>query len=446
MGRREPAHRHRTRPDEPGEQRGRTGFMADQIRVLIVDDIPETRDHLAKLLGFEADIEVVGAAASGREAIELAGKLVPDVVLMDINMPDMDGIAATERLSSEVPTASVVMMSVQGEADYLRRSMLAGAREFLVKPFSSDELTSSVRQVYNRERDKQLRIAEQPGATTSGGGAITASDDREKAEPGRIVAVFGPKGGVGRTTVAVNLAVAAATELGLRTCLVDASFQFGDVGVLLNLNPKNKSIADLIPELESGEAESLDSFIINHSSGIRVLLAPPSPEMAELITPAAVKRMLEALRESHDLVVVDCMSSFNDITLAILDIADTVLTMLSLEITSIKNIRLFLEVAEQLGYGADKIRLVLNRADSSLGIRVADVEHSIGRRVDHTIVSDGRSVVYALNRGVPFFLSNREAQVSQDILRLASAVAGPRTADAGASRKTNQKKSLFAWR
>ena len=418
--------------------------MADRIRVLIVDDIPETRDHLAKLLGFEADIEVVGAAASGREAIELAGQLTPDVVLMDINMPDMDGIVATERLAASVPTAAVVMMSVQGEADYLRRSMLAGAREFLVKPFSSDELTASIRQVYTREREKQSRITAQPG--TAPAAAIRAGEDHEDGEPGRVVAVFGPKGGVGRTTLAVNLAVAAATELGLRTCLVDASFQFGDVGVLLNLNPKNKSIADLLPELESGEPESLDTFVINHSSGIRVLLAPPSPEMAELITPAATRLMIEALRDSHDLVVVDCMSSFNDTTLAILDLADTVLTMLSLEITSIKNIRLFLEVAEQLGYGADKVRLVLNRADSSLGIRVADVEHSIGRRVDHTIVSDGRSVVYALNRGVPFFLSSREAQVSQDVLRLASAVAGTRTADAGESRKPAQKKSLFAWR
>ncbi|MFN8629619.1 MAG: response regulator [Chloroflexota bacterium] len=250
--------------------------MADQIRVLIVDDIPETRDHLAKLLGFEADIDVVGAAASGREAIELAEKLNPDVVLMDINMPDMDGIAATERLSAEVPTAAVVMMSVQGEADYLRRSMLAGAREFLVKPFSSDELTSSIRQVYTREREKQSRITVQPAAT-AGAAPAKAVQERESSEPGRVVAVFGPKGGVGRTTLAVNLAVAAATELGQRTCLVDASFQFGDVGVLLNLNPKNKSVADLIPELEAGEAESLDTFIINHSAGIRVLLAPPRP-------------------------------------------------------------------------------------------------------------------------------------------------------------------------
>ena len=106
--------------------------------------------------------------------------------------------------------------------------------------------------------------------------------------------------------------------------------------------------------------------------------------------------------------------------------------MLTLEITSIKNMRLFLEVAEQLGYEDGKVRLVLNRADSALGIRVADVEHSIGRKVDHTIVSDGRSVVYALNRGVPFFLTNREAQVSQDILRLAQR--GRRRAVAGRGR------------
>jgi pilus assembly protein CpaE len=123
--------------------------------------------------------------------------------------------------------------------------------------------------------------------------------------------------------------------------------------------------------------------------------------------------------------------------------------MLSLEITSIKNMRLFLEVADQLGYEPGKVRLILNRADSALGIRVADVEHSIGRKVDETIVSDGRSVVYALNRGVPFFLSNREAQVSQDILRLARSVVGEGAQVAATTdepRKVTNKKSLFAWR
>jgi pilus assembly protein CpaE len=415
--------------------------MADQIRVLVVDDIPETRDHLTKLLGFETDIEVIGSAASGREAIQMATKLHPDVVLMDINMPDMDGIAATEQLSTSAPGTAVVMMSVQGEADYLRRSMLAGAREFLVKPFSSDELTASIRQVSSREREKASKIGIATPLSTNGTGP--GGD-----EGGQIVAVFSPKGGVGRTTVAVNLAVAAATVLEKKVVVVDGSFQFGDVGVLFNLNPKSNSIADLIPVIEQGEIDSIDTFLQVDGSGVRVLLAPPSPEMAEAITPAGVKLVLDHLRRHFDLVVVDCTAFFNDTTLAILDAADIILTMLSLEITSIKNMRLFLEVAEQLGYEAGKVRLVLNRADSTLGIRVTDVENSIGRKVDETIVSDGRSVVYALNRGIPFFVSNREAQVSQDILRLARSVVGSRVAaPAGADKgKANQKKSLFAWR
>ncbi len=419
--------------------------MADQIRVLVVDDIPETRDHLTKLLGFEADIEVIGSAASGREAIQMATKLRPDVVLMDINMPDMDGIAATEQLSTSAPGTAVVMMSVQGEADYLRRSMLAGAREFLVKPFSSDELTASIRQVSSREREKASRIGVATPISTNGTGP---GDD----DGGQVVAVFSPKGGVGRTTLAVNLAVAAATELGKRVVVMDGSFQFGDVGVLFNLNPKSNSIADLIPVIEQGEIDSIDTFVQVHSSGVRVLLAPPSPEMAEMITTAGVKQVLEVLRHNYDLVVVDCTAFFNDTTLAILDAADIILTMLSLEITSIKNMRLFLEVAEQLGYESGKVRLVLNRADSTLGIRVTDVENSIGRKVDETIVSDGRSVVYALNRGIPFFVSNREAQVSQDVLRLARSVVGPArvgvpAGPAGPDQgKPNQKKSLFAWR
>jgi pilus assembly protein CpaE len=114
-----------------------------------------------------------------------------------------------------------------------------------------------------------------------------------------------------------------------------------------------------VPELENGgEPESLDTFVINHSSGIRVLLAPPSPEMAELVSTQGLRRVLEALRLRHDLVIVDCTASFNDATLGVLDLADLVLTVLSLEITSIKNMRLFLEVADQLGYGRDKIKLI----------------------------------------------------------------------------------------
>lgn len=415
--------------------------MADTIRVVVVDDILETREHLAKLLSFETDIEVAGIAASGQEAIEIATRLTPDVVLMDINMPGMDGIATTEELGRTVPTAAVVMMSVQGEADYLRRSMLAGAREFLVKPFSADELCAAIRGVHAREREKLGRmVSAQPAATTS---ALTVSTPREA---GRVITLFSPKGGVGRTTLAVNLAVAMAADQGRSVALVDASFQFGDVGVLLNLNPKNKSVVDVLGDLAGGDGDAIvDNALISHSTGIKVLLAPPSPEMAELVTTDHIRRIIERLRATHDVVIVDTAPVFQDATLALLDLSDQVLGLLTLEITNIKNIRLFLEVADQLGYGADKVRLVLNRADSAYGIRVADVENSIGRKVDHTVVSDGRTVVYALNRGVPFVWSNKQTQVSQDVLALARAVAGDAAVVAAPEKAATQRK-LFAWR
>jgi pilus assembly protein CpaE len=410
--------------------------VADTIRVIVVDDIPETREHLAKLLSFEVDIEVVAVAASGLEAIDAATRLSPDVVLMDINMPGMDGIATTEELGRAVPATSVVMMSVQGEADYLRRSMLAGAREFLVKPFSSDELCAAIRGVHAREREKMGRYAAQPHVTN----ALSIAVEREA---GRVITLFSPKGGVGRTTLAVNLAVAMASE-GHSVALMDASFQFGDVGVLLNLNPRNKSIVDILGDAEGGN-DVIDGALVSHSTGIRVLLAPPSPEMAELVTVEHIRRIIDRLRATHDIVVVDCWPLFQDSTLALLDMSDLVLGLLTLEITNIKNIRLFLEVADQLGYGSEKVRLVLNRADSAYGIRIADVENSIGRKVDHTVVSDGRTVVYALNRGVPFVWSNKQAQVSQDVLAIARAIAGDAAVVATPERAQAPRK-LFAWR
>jgi len=171
--------------------------------------------------------------------------------------------------------------------------------------------------------------------------------------------------------------------------------------------------------------------------------------MAELVTVDHIRRVVNRLRETHDLVVIDSWPFFQDTTLALLDMSDLILGVLTLEITNIKNIRLFLEVAEQLGYTGGRLRLVLNRADSAYGIRVVDVENSIGRKIDHTVVSDGRTVVYALNRGVPFVWSNKQAQVSQDVLGVARAIAGDARVAApaaGTEKPVAHRKSLFAWR
>jgi len=388
------------------------------IKVLIVDDIPETRDHLSRLLGLDREIDVAGVAGSGEEAIQMAMDLRPDVLVLDINMPGMDGIATSEIIAQRLPTAPIIMMSVHGEAEHMKRAMLAGAREFLVKPFSADEFATSIKRVYEREfvRREQLQVAH-------GTPAPTVTDTSEGGGDHQVIAVFSPKGGAGRTTIAANLALALRGETNQRVALVDANLQFGDVGVLLNLNPKNRSMLDAV---EGGEPDRdiIDSVMIDHSTGIRVLLAPPSPESADLVTPAFLRKILEMLRETHDWVVVDLPSGLNDHTLGVLDAADQILVIAALEITTIKNVRLFLEVADQLNYERRKIRLVINRSDAAQGIRIGDVEASIRRPIEGSIVSDGRLAVLAVNRGVPFVVSHPESPLSRDVISLARTVAG----------------------
>src|SRR5258707_3485441 len=234
--------------------------MADKIRILVVDDIAETRENLAKLIGFEADMTIVASADGGNQAVELAKKERPDVILMDINMPDMDGITATEIIANTVPESPIIMMSVQGEQDYLRRSMLAGAREFLVKPFSADELINSIRHVHELEKVRRARYAPVAPVAAPGAPAPVAAGGREL---GKIITFFSPKGGVGRTTIATNLAVALHQLTGKPVVLVDGSLPFGDIAVILNMSPKAKTIADLIGSFETADSDVVESILVH---------------------------------------------------------------------------------------------------------------------------------------------------------------------------------------
>jgi pilus assembly protein CpaE len=341
----------------------------------------------------------------------MAHELMPDIVLMDINMPDLDGIETTERLTRELPSISVVMMSVQAEGDYLRRSMLAGARAYLVKPFDADELAESLRGVFSRkvETNGQM-VAVGPGNRAG-----------EQQQPGRIIALFSPKGGAGTTTIAVNLAVAIA-EMDKRVAFIDGDLQFGDAGVFLNLDPTNASIADVMAEMVQDNPDAHEGAVLTHSSGLHVLLAPPTPDSAELVTGERMRALLGRMSKQHEVVVVDCSSYLNESTLAVLDMADEIISPIALDIPAIRSARVFVDVSERLGYSESKVRMIVNKADTNYGIRREDVERSVGRKVDHVIVGDARAAVRALNHGVPFVQDNKRAAISRDVIALAESI------------------------
>ena len=391
-----------------------------KIRVLIVDDIAETRENVRKLLQFESDIEVVGAAKSGKEGIEFSQEYDPDVILMDINMPDMDGISATEAILRNKPHAQVIMLSVQGDPNYMRRAMLAGARDFLTKPPMADELISAIRrsgEMARQERTKSVQaqvIPSMPGSTMASGFSLTQ---------GKIIVVYSPKGGTGCTTIAVNLALALHNE-DTRTTLVDGNFQFGDVAVFINEQGKN-TILDLATRVNELEPDIVEGVMIQHAaSGVHVLAAPSRPEYAEQINSDQFSQLIDYLRQLYAYVVIDTTPTLNDIILTAIDKSDVIVLVTTQDIPSIKNTRLFLDLLQTMGVERERVVFTMNRYDKRIAITPERVGDNLKQPVVAVVPLDERIVVPAVNRGVPFILDNKTQPAARGILSLAESVRG----------------------
>ena len=391
--------------------------MAGNIRVLIVDDLPETRENVRKLLQFESDIEVIGQAGTGEEAVQMAKEHQPDIILMDINMPGIDGIGASQQITELVPSVQIIIMSVQSDPNYLRRAMMAGARDFLTKPFGGDELVAAIRRVH----DKRPTIKAAPVQHVRPGGSTPA--EQIAIPEGNLIAVYSPKGGTGCTTVAINLAVALARR-GRRTILIDGSLQFGDVSVMLNMKAVT-SIADLSDRGNELDHELISSVSQVHRSNLNVLLAPPRPEMADVVTEANIKQLLTTLKESFDFIIIDTTSFLSEKTLAILDMSDRIVLIAQQNLSSLKNVSRFFDLAESLEYETQKVWLVVNRARTKQGkgISVHDVGKALKRAIYGTIPNDEASVNDASNQGVPIVMGEHQKKpISLAIIKLADQI------------------------
>lgn len=390
----------------------------DKIRVIIVDDVSETRENVRKLLQFESDVDVVGAARTGKEAVQLSQELNPDVVLMDINMPDMDGIAATEAIRATQPAVQVVILSVQSDQNYMRRAMLAGARDFLTKPPMGDELISAIRRagaMAQSERSKSVAV--QPVQAMG-----NVSTGIAYGRPlGKVVTVYSPKGGTGCTTIAVNLALTLNNQ-DTRVALVDGNLQFGDVAVFVNEQGKN-TIVDLAQRADELDPEIVEEVMLKHgASGLHILAAPSKPEYAEKVSSSQFSAVLEYLRQIYAYVVVDSASFLTDITLAAIDVSDLLVLVTTQDIPSIKNCRLFLDLSQTLGIERNRIIFTMNRYDKRISITPERVADNLKQEVSSVIPLDEATVMKAVNRGVPFVLDSKNQPASRGIFSLAEIV------------------------
>lgn len=373
------------------------------ITILLVDDIPETRENIKKLLAFEQDFKVVGSVGTGRDGVNMAKELRPNIVIMDINMPDMDGIQATSLITEAVPTAAVIMMSVQNDSDYLRRAMLAGARNFLTKPISPDELYNTIRMVHAQHQLVAQRYADAP-AIDELRSAAPKFDSENRA--GHVIVVYSPQGGVGCTTIATNLASALMRE-GIRVLLVDADLQFGDVGVLLNIQSQS-TMVDLADNIDDLDTELFDNIVFTHDSGLKVLMGPSRPEYAEVMqsNPKAVAQIIEKIQGNYDYIVVDTSHHLDETVLSLFDIASKIVMVAMPTLACVKNVRFVLDLFDQMGYLPDKTTLILNRVlddrnKTRFLIQNEKIERFLRRPIEIQVPSDDLTVLAAMSKGVP---------------------------------------------
>jgi len=395
--------------------------MSEEFNVLIVDDQEETRKNVARLLQFENDINVVGTARTGQDAIKQTIALDPDVVLMDINMPDMDGIEATERIQEQAPISQIVILSVQGDTNYMRRAMLAGARDFLTKPPKSDELVSVIRRA--GAKAKAIRSEVQFIGRGTGSLVDPRTTTVQLSGLGKIIAVYSPKGGVGTTTVATNLAVSLHSP-ETPAVIVDVNLQFGDVQVFFNERGRT-SIVDLTPNVDQLDSELVEDVVLHHqASGVDIVSAPPTPEDGEQVTSGNLVKVLQYLARMYSYVVVDTNSYLADETIDTLDACDLMVLISSQDIPAIINTRAILQLlVARLGVEKEKILLVMNRFDKQIAISPEKVGHNLGHKVSCVLLEDKEVVVPGVNRGVPFMLGDGKSKdIGKGILELVGKV------------------------
>jgi len=382
------------------------------IRVLIVDDITDTRENIKRMLQFDSLIEVVGMARSGREAIDLSNQVKPDVIIMDINMPDMDGITATETIRRKLPYIQVVILSVQNDPNYMRRAMQAGVRDFLTKPPAIEDLTAAVR------RSGKMAQDEKSQTPSNSGPAMPLASRRGT---GKIISIYSPKGGTGCTTIATNLAIALNSEEN-PTVLLEANLLFGDVAVLLNEQVKN-SVYDLTPRVDELDAEVVHNVAVKHSaSGLHVLPAPPKAEWANEITAEQFSKLLDYLRDVYAYIIVDTAPYLTEVVQAALEISDTIVLITTQDIPSIKNCGSFLSLSDASGIKRNRILFIMNRYDKRNNVSPERVGETLRQPIQISIPMDEKVVNYSITRGMPFILDNKNQPVSKGILELADLI------------------------
>jgi pilus assembly protein CpaE len=384
------------------------------VRILVVDADPTVQRALGNALT-QAGYQAI-ALGDGAEALRAARTDRPALVLIAANLPGVDGFTIVSRLRMEDGPSThtpVILLLAENEAEHRGKALRSGADDYLIKPFHPAELMA-------RMRSLLARYAPADSAPIPPHRATAAATSRRR-EPARVILFYGAKGGVGTTTIAINTAIALHKEMGKKVCLIDANLQFGDHRVFMDLGLDKMSVVDLATS-PGFDLELIRQVLIKHESGVDLLLAPPSPETAELVTSDHLPEIINMMANEFDYVVLDVDKRLDEVNLRIMDAVQTIFVVMTADLPCLKNVRLVLETIGHLGYSDEKVKLILNRSNAFTGINVKNAESALKRRIDYQIVNEYRAAIGALNSGAPFMYTKSDSVLGRNMLEFVRAM------------------------
>lgn len=381
----------------------------DKIKVLMIEKTSDDRALVVDTLSKVDYISLVGEATNSEEANYYINEKYPNVLLIGTNV-DFDRYEYADFISKEYPEIAVILVENQLLEDTMYKAIFVGAKDVIISPFSSSKLVDSIYRSYQLVKEKETVHRDTPTPAR-----------KRRGSKGSVITVFSTKGGVGKTFISTNLAVALAQNSDKRVCLVDLDLDFGNTVLALNLVPRF-TILDIIDDIRNIDQDVIESYLIPHESGIKVLPANAKPQINEFVSADHIDIILRALQGAFDYVVVDMPARFYEPVNPAFQAADLLLMVTTPEISTLRNIKASILTLHELNFPKNKIKVLLNRADSSSQIKNKDVESTLGQDLYASIDADYKLATLSLNSGVPIVISKPRSAVGKSFGALAKKI------------------------
>ena len=400
--------------------------MARSPRVIVIGPEPLGRAEVQKILA-QAGFVVLGEGGYGIEAVSLAKSTEPDVVVISVEEPIIRALQTVEALVDLLPQSPIIGYSTIREPSAMRKAMLAGVKDYLAAPVKEEDLIASINTVIAQEERRRARLA---------------GEADEPVSAGTVLTVFGAKGGIGKTTIATNLAAALVQKTNSSVVIVDLDTRFGDVSILMDI-PVERSIADMAVPEEEITREMLQECVYTHNTGVAILPAPIRPTDWRNVHAGHIERIVRLLMQTYDYVVLDTPGTFNDIVARALEMATMVVLVATVDMAALKDTLLAIDMLRSWNFPQEKIKLVINATNDATTVRPQEIKRMLGRDVFWSVPYD-RNIATATQLGMPVVVAKPHSKAADSLVEMAYALSGVRQQQPSRSKESPQKSGLFS--